>query len=759
MKKTILSVAVATTLGLTMGAANAYGLGGTPVNSMPTEEAVKQLLEDQNFTSGQELLDFISGEGNMTTEAKVVMVNAKLANYVSEDGQTVQLEWSEAQEGWKLQRRDSEKNQDDSFFLEDGKGSWQDPYEKAKAIEQIEEYGKLKHTPIEGIEQKIKAFNGLMDKAGKDTFIQKDPMTDAWTLYRGNGEAPVKLTKDMMEDINTGLIPVKVEAFNQLMDKAGKDTFIQKDPMTGKWTIYRSNGEAPVALTEDMIEDMRGGIASEIKENLQAGINPPADVIVDPITPPTLGGQTTKEQQAGAIDYMLDKFYGEDNKYKANIVDGTLEIVDADGNVVVENNMLKPFLRDLAEGNNAGRVDPIEPPVVVDPILPPIESPEPIAGNPDAIKAFAKDVVLDYKANASSETKFDILTNAATKHGFSVDVMDKNANDENVLVFTDYNTGEQTAVTVDQFNEWMLSKHDERKAEREFEGNDPINGGSGKGREALDNMHEQLGMAKDRVEMGADSLQRTLKAGKSELEAAAQSATEQMAAQFAAMQAQLDEQAKLIAELQAGENPSVPSTGISPEAESALRDVSATLQAKMDVAVNKLQGAAKTLQEKGSKLAPQDPDFGINPPSQGVPTHELGSIGEGQAVAYVQNGLEELYNTGNEQAQQYADKALSDAKSYTDTQIAGINSRIDGIEEDLETVMATSQAVTAARPYLSSNQTNAIGVGLGNSGSQNAIAVGYAHRINENWTANANLSGTSGNEVDYSVGAGLSYAW
>ncbi|CAE6950366.1 hypothetical protein ACOMICROBIO_LKFPLAJE_04276 [Vibrio sp. B1FIG11] len=279
---------------------------------------------------------------------------------------------------------------------------------------------------------------------------------------------------------------------------------------------------------------------------------------------------------------------------------------------------------------------------------------------------------------------------------------------------------------------------------------------------AFADVNAQLNGGKDNLDDAATAMTAELTDSKAELEAAAASTTDQMAAQFAAMQAQLDEQAKLIAELQAGENPTVPNSGISPEAEGALRQASATLQAKMDVAANKLQDARQGLEKAADGLRYADKgngEVGINPPANTKPSHELGSVGQGQAVAYVQNGMEELYNAGNEYADQAAGKALADAKSYTDTQIAGINSRIDGIEEGLSSVMATAQAVTAARPYLSTNQTSAIGVGLGQAGDQAAFAVGYAHRINENWTANANVSGTSGNEIDYSVGAGVSYAW
>jgi len=85
-------------------------------------------------------------------------------------------------------------------------------------------------------------------------------------------------------------------------------------------------------------------------------------------------------------------------------------------------------------------------------------------------------------------------------------------------------------------------------------------------------------------------------------------------------------------------------------------------------------------------------------------------------------------------------------------QIGDLDAKIDG-------VMASTQAVTAARPYLGHGQTSSVGVGLGAANGAEAIAVGYAHRINDNWTANANVSLTNGNDTDASFGAGVSYAW
>lgn len=669
MKKTILSVAVATTLGLTMGSANA----STPCDSAPNGYDCN-IVEDGTNKDG----------------------NAKFDGGIGNGQQGV---WFE-------------------------NGSTDGTTHKALAYHVVDD-STTKFAFTQTTE------NGA--KVGFEAEVVTDSEGNKTVSIIGDNDT-LGLTADIvMDGSENGTIVIK-RGDEVVLEKTIEDG----SPIVGK-PIVEPIPFLPIV--EPLTRDEIAAYIEANKENRNIDSYAEAQAALDFITTYTGNGKVVELSKDG----------------QTITVDGTEYTIE----------QAKAFIKEEAaeRSHNDDLLNPIVP--IPEPI-------EPIAGNPDAIKAYAKNKVVEFKDNADNETKYGYLANIAAERGFKVEV----GEGEDLIVFTHFETGEKTEVTTAEFNAYMLAKHEERKAGREFEGDNPIP--DTKLRRALDTLWEagqsltvvgqeskaKLQASAQSIKAGAEDLTeagQTLKtdltAGKSELEAVAQSATEQMAAQFAAMQKQLDEQAKLIAELQYGENPSVPSTGISPEAESALRDASATLQAKMDVAVNKLQGAAKTLQEKGSKLAPQDPDFGINPPSQGVPTHELGSIGEGQAVAYVQNGLEELYNTGNEQAQQYADKALSDAKSYTDTQIAGINSRIDGIEEDLETVMATSQAVTAARPYLSSNQTNAIGVGLGNSGSQNAIAVGYAHRINENWTANANLSGTSGNEVDYSVGAGLSYAW
>lgn len=84
---------------------------------------------------------------------------------------------------------------------------------------------------------------------------------------------------------------------------------------------------------------------------------------------------------------------------------------------------------------------------------------------------------------------------------------------------------------------------------------------------------------------------------------------------------------------------------------------------------------------------------------------------------------------------------------------------VDRLDSKIDGVAAMNQAALAARPYLSSDQTSSFGVGVGGAGSEGAVALGYAHRINANWTANANVAYNTGDSAEASYGAGVSYAW
>ncbi|MEZ9674216.1 hypothetical protein BCT33_07320 [Vibrio lentus] len=232
-----------------------------------------------------------------------------------------------------------------------------------------------------------------------------------------------------------------------------------------------------------------------------------------------------------------------------------------------------------------------------------------------------------------------------------------------------------------------------------------------------------------------------------------QNAMQVMMAQMQSMQAEIDR-------LKSGQDQIPENGGVSnTDLIVGLEKAGQTLNNKMQTAKSVMQDARKEwASSRNSDVSinppmnvapstPKAPDV-VLPPQDGEPNdHELGSTGEGQAVAYVQSQADTAT---------YAMEANIEA---LEGQIAGINSRIDDVYEDLDSTMATAQAVTAARPYIGYGHTSAFGVGLGGAGDQSAIAVGYAHKVTENWTLNGNVSGTKGNDVNVSAGVGASYSW
>ena len=93
--------------------------------------------------------------------------------------------------------------------------------------------------------------------------------------------------------------------------------------------------------------------------------------------------------------------------------------------------------------------------------------------------------------------------------------------------------------------------------------------------------------------------------------------------------------------------------------------------------------------------------------------------------------------------------------SQNSNDIEILKDRMDKIDTRMNSIVATSQAVTAARPYLTDSQNGAIGVGMGMSGSESAVSIGYAQRITANWTANANVATAD----KMSFGLGTQYSW
>lgn len=114
------------------------------------------------------------------------------------------------------------------------------------------------------------------------------------------------------------------------------------------------------------------------------------------------------------------------------------------------------------------------------------------------------------------------------------------------------------------------------------------------------------------------------------------------------------------------------------------------------------------------------------------------------------------------------------AYSDLDSRIAGNTKRIDSLEQDMvkmgnkmldledrmDGVVATSHAVTNARPMVQDAGEFAMGVGMGAAGSKQAVAFGGAYQFNTNWSASTTVNyETAGkrSKSQLSAGAGVQY--
>lgn len=104
--------------------------------------------------------------------------------------------------------------------------------------------------------------------------------------------------------------------------------------------------------------------------------------------------------------------------------------------------------------------------------------------------------------------------------------------------------------------------------------------------------------------------------------------------------------------------------------------------------------------------------------------------------------------------------ALDNRVGKNEQNINKLFGEVDRLDGRIDAIGASAQAVNAARPILGAGQTSAVGVGLGYMGEATALSVGYGHKINENWSANANVATTFGtDDSEFSAGVGASYAW
>lgn len=131
--------------------------------------------------------------------------------------------------------------------------------------------------------------------------------------------------------------------------------------------------------------------------------------------------------------------------------------------------------------------------------------------------------------------------------------------------------------------------------------------------------------------------------------------------------------------------------------------------------------------------------------------------------------LEKIWDAGN-----HAYNEAGQAYSDLDSRIEGNTKRIDSLEQDMvkmgnkmldledrmDGVVATSHAVTNARPMVQDAGEFAMGVGIGAAGSKQALALGGAYQFNSNWSASTTVNyETAGkrSKSQLSAGAGLHY--
>ncbi|MFS1931988.1 YadA C-terminal domain-containing protein [Vibrio splendidus] len=118
-----------------------------------------------------------------------------------------------------------------------------------------------------------------------------------------------------------------------------------------------------------------------------------------------------------------------------------------------------------------------------------------------------------------------------------------------------------------------------------------------------------------------------------------------------------------------------------------------------------------------------------------------------------------------------------DANAYataTDAKLANHESRIGSLEKDMQAmgnkmlvledrmdgVVASSHAITNARPVLNSAGQFGMGVGMGAAGSKQAIAIGGAYQISDNWSGTMSVNYETKGKVSndqLSAGVGAQY--
>ncbi|WP_322804832.1 YadA-like family protein [Vibrio alfacsensis] len=134
--------------------------------------------------------------------------------------------------------------------------------------------------------------------------------------------------------------------------------------------------------------------------------------------------------------------------------------------------------------------------------------------------------------------------------------------------------------------------------------------------------------------------------------------------------------------------------------------------------------------------------------------HEIANIDKASREA-----INEFYKDGKEYIDGRMDKQ-DERISGLEESMKKMGNKMLQLEERMDGVVATSHAVTNARPVLSAVGEYGVGVGIGAAGSKQALAFGGAMQMTENWSASTTVNyETKGkhSKGQFSAGVGAQY--
>ncbi|ACA84875.1 YadA C-terminal domain-containing protein [Shewanella woodyi] len=625
---------------------------------------------------------------------------------------------------------------------------------------------------------KVSGFNKAMEKAGNSAMIQKDPITGEYTLYR-EGQAPLALTNEeavknamrvvaltntdgyekvlqeihdrqevIVDPVDVVITPidpgfgvdpkpgnptphpgystdVKVSAFNKAMERKGSEVQISKtvDAVTGEATYhFIQDGSAPIELTPENADKFKKALAKATNDHRSAKIDP-----IDP----GFGGDPDKSPKDTGIDKILNEFAAVNSSIQVvanSAANNSLLIADVAATQSASNVALQEASQTL-QAKTGKAVQVLE--TARNGMQSGVNELHIAAGS---MKTSLTAELADLQAQIDRLNSGDDGTNPPTvdeelRAGLvvakdkvetelvavnkSVDIVANSAANNSTLIAT--NSANQAAT-----NDALKSAGQELQAK------------TGKAVETLETARSGMN------------------AGANELMAALQ-----------AMQAQMDAQARLIAELQAGENPGTGlPTGIDEEVRDGLQTASATMQKKLGTAADTLKAASKGLKNNKPQngvqpIQPIQPTDPVEPVTPLDPReHEYGSVGNGAATAW----LNERIDSGKGLMNEHLDAEFT---AFEDKITAMYQSDMASFQEDVQDemdgVMASTHAITNSRPFLSNGGT-AVGVGIGAAGDASAVAIGVAHSFKDTgWSVSGSVNATTGSSSDVSLGAGVQF--